>query len=73
MSIVEYWIGVDPIEKGTYACRVPMDDAPSGWLEDKFLFWDGHRWGYPSSDQRYRGEVIGWIGPLRRQLKGEAI
>ena len=73
MSIVEYWIGVDPIEEGTYACRVPMDAAPPGWLEDRFLFWDGHRWGYPISSQRYRGEVIGWIGPLQRQLKGEAI
>lgn len=28
------------------------------------LFWDGSKWLYPLSDQKYRDHVYGWVGPL---------
>lgn len=53
----------DPIAYGVYAVRVPSHGV---FCKDEFLMWDGSRWFYLSSDQRYRGVVIGWIGPLPR-------
>lgn len=67
MPIIEYNTNSNPTETGVYACRVPMDVNPD-LLEDKFLMWIDGRWGYLRSDQYYRGVVLGWIGPLRRQL-----
>lgn len=60
----------NPVKSGTYACRVLEEDGHS-LLQDKFLFWDGHRWGYPGSDQRYRSEVAAWVGPLQRRLNAD--
>lgn len=69
MPLVTYNAGT-PTETGVYACRVPCDDMP-GFFEDKFLMWFSGKWGYIGSDQNYRGEVAGWIGPLQRKLKGQ--
>ena len=57
----------DPTQTGVYACRV-LDELLTGMLADKFLIWmDSKRaWYYPRSDQIYRGDVLGWIGPLQR-------
>lgn len=54
-----------PTETGVYACRVPLDYAPD-LLADKFFMWYEGQWWYPMSDQRYRGEVVCWLGPLPR-------
>jgi hypothetical protein len=64
--MITYTTDTDPTQTGVYACRVPMDD--SVLMEDKFLMWFEGRWSYPGSDQRYRGEVIGWVGPLQRKI-----
>lgn len=72
MALVSYETEQDPSEMGVYACRVPMRDVP-GFYEDKFLCWDAFGWHYPSSDQKYRGEVVGWIGPLQRHMNVVAV
>lgn len=63
-----------PYQKGTpdafgvYAVRVPCPHG-SGMLTDMFLIWDSTvaHWFYCGSDQRYRGEVVGFLGPLQRK------
>ena len=61
---IKYNTGFNPSEKGVYACRIPSDIL-ADFCEDKFLLWyDG--WCYLGSDQNYRGEVVGWLGPLER-------
>lgn len=62
--MIEYNIDNDPTEIGVYACRVP----DMGFSKDIFLLWFDGRWSYVGSDQRYRGHVNGWIGPLQRKL-----
>lgn len=65
-ELVQYDRGT-PAHTGVYACRVPHRIA-EGLKEDIFLLWfDGH-WSYLGSDQRYRGEVLGFVGPLARKL-----
>lgn len=67
-GLIQYNTEADPTEVGVYACRVPM--VPTlDLLEDKFLLWYEGKWWYSLSDQRYRGEVSGWIGPLARRVK----
>lgn len=68
MSLVTYNTG-EPEEVGVYACRVPMAESP-GLHEDEFLMWFNGSWGYLGSDARYRGTVIGWVGPLQRTRAG---
>jgi hypothetical protein len=62
-----YTQGQDPTTTGVYACRVPHPVA-TNITEDKFLIWFDGRWRYLGSDQNYRGEVAGWVGPLPRRL-----
>lgn len=50
----------EPPHNGMYVCYLPMVMG----YERKLLMWFGGRWSYPSSDQFYRDEVFGWIGPL---------
>lgn len=60
---------VNPDVTGVYACRVPMLDRqgePTGMAVDVFLMWFEGRWCHTGSDQFFRGEVLGWIGPLPR-------
>ena len=66
IDLIKYSQG-DPSAVGVYACRVPSDSIP-GFYEDKFLMWMSNVWSYPGSDSRYRGEVVGWIGPLQRRM-----
>lgn len=65
--LVRYTTGVDPTTVGVYACRVPMD-GPSRLLDDEFLLWSDGSWYYCGSDQQYRGQVLGWVGPLQRRM-----
>lgn len=65
--LVKYNTEHDPAHTGVYACRVDDPDG-SGLLVDKFLMWFEGRWGYLGSDQRFRGTVFGWVGPLARRL-----
>ena len=65
--LVKYTKGEDPTSIGVYACRIPMDDTVL--FKDVFLMWHEGRWWYTGSDQRYRGEVTGWVGPLERRMK----
>lgn len=68
MPLISYNTDASPTESGVYACRIPSDDMP-GFYEDKFLmFFDG-KWVYIGSDQKYRGTVSGWVGPLQRKMK----
>jgi hypothetical protein len=55
--------GCDPDQVGIYVAYV-NDEYLKNFAQKKFLFWTGSRWGYPMSDQNYRGHVYGWIGPL---------
>lgn len=68
MAFVEYVIGADPEANGVYACRVPKYGWDAPIAEDCFLLWLDNEWVYVGSNQRYRGVVLGWIGPLRRRL-----
>lgn len=54
-----------PQKAGVYACRAD-DPRGSGLVVDIFLTWFNGRWRYIHSDQYFRGEVHGWIGPLPR-------
>lgn len=56
-----------PTKTGVYACVVDDSRDPNGLLTtDKFLiYYNG--WSYPGSDQKFRGTVYGWIGPLPRK------
>jgi len=69
-ELVEYNRG-EPEKPGVYACRIPDDNfsGTTDWCKDVFLVWIDDRWGFPGSDQNYRGEVVGWIGPLQRSHK----
>ena len=65
--VIQYVIEGNPTEVGVYACRVPSQHGRF-LLDDKFLMWFSGEWSYPGSDQKYRGDVIGWIGPLQRRM-----
>jgi hypothetical protein len=66
MPLIEYNQHQEPEEVGVYACRIP--GTVPGLLEDLFLLWSQNQWWFYGSDQRYRGEVIGWVGPLQRRM-----
>lgn len=55
-----------PDHIGVYACRV--DDLQMGhpFQKDVFLMWMDGRWSYLGSDQRFRGDVYGFVGPIPR-------
>lgn len=58
----------NPEKTGVYACRIPDVKMP-GFGTDIFLIWMNDKWGYLGSSEWFRGEVIGWIGPLPRLHK----
>lgn len=59
----------DPAAMGVYAVRAEDPMAPgSGLLRDLFLMWSEASWWYLGSDARFRGPVLGWIGPLQRRM-----
>jgi hypothetical protein len=50
-----------PKQHGIYVAYI---NGPVPNVADRvMLFWDGD-WSYPSSTQRYRDHVYGWVGPL---------
>ena len=58
-----------PKEQGMYVCYVKNDTYPDDFKypEKILLMWmhnNNGKWGYPSSDQDFRGTVYGYIGPL---------
>lgn len=53
----------EPGETGLYVAYVDSDMARVS-AERKLLFWLNGKWGYPMSDQNFRGHVYGCIGPL---------
>lgn len=55
----------EPTKTGVYACRVDNLDMP-GFHKDEFLFYIDGQWSYLGSDQKYRGEVHGFVGPIPR-------
>lgn len=65
--MIKYDTDIEPTKNGVYACRVPCNQV-DGLYEDEFLMWFDGRWSYIGSDQRYRGRVAGWIGPLQRRM-----
>lgn len=67
MALISYNTTDTPTVNGVYACRIPYKDVPRLYA-DVFLVWYGGRWGYCGSAEKYRGEVLGWIGPLQRRL-----
>jgi hypothetical protein len=67
-GLVEYTTVGNPVAAGVYACRVPLYANNDQICKDEFLMWMDGRWSYVGSDQFYRGEVKGWIGPLQRRM-----
>jgi hypothetical protein len=67
-GLVEYTTVGNPVSTGVYACRVPSRREMAGMYDDEFLMWYDGRWCHIGSDQFYRGEVKGWIGPLQRRM-----
>lgn len=65
-DLVMYNVEKDPEKRGVYAVRIPI--LGGAFYEDEFLVWIDGRWSYPGSDQNYRGNVHGWIGPLQRKM-----
>jgi hypothetical protein len=63
---VSYKTG-EPKYPGVYACRVRNNQAPT-FLEDIFLVRFGVRWTHLSSTKEFKGEILGWIGPLQRRM-----
>lgn len=55
----------EPTTNGVYACRVDNLDMP-GFQKDEFLMLHSGHWTYLGSDQRFRGELYGWVGPIPR-------
>ena len=66
MPLVQYNQTDDPEENGVYACRMKSD--VSNLHIDRFLSWFDGQWYFMGSDQKYRGNVTGWIGPLQRRM-----
>lgn len=64
-----YYTQGKPTETGVYAVRVedPLMGLP--WKEDKFLMWHEGKWWHLRSTQSYRGEVLGFAGPLSRSME----
>ena len=65
MDTLKYETEYEPCINGVYACRVPSDLEQ--FQDDKFLTWCNGEWSHKGSPLRYRGDVLGWIGPLDRK------
>lgn len=52
----------NPPQKGTYVAYVDGDFPVAA--NRMLLIWTGTQWEYQLSDQRYRGTVYAWVGPL---------
>lgn len=53
----------DPTENGTYVAYI-RHEFVAKYSDKLLLMWINGKWGHRMSDQWYRGEVLGWVGPL---------
>jgi len=53
----------EPPRPGLYVAYI-SENFQSRFLEKKLLVYYGGSWTYSGSDQKCRGTVYGWIGPL---------
>lgn len=54
-----------PRRSGLYVVYTNPDDLREfKYAERRLLVWDGRGWSYRMSDQRFRGHVYQWLGPL---------
>lgn len=54
-----------PPRPGSYVAYVDDDAVRLPGLRKRILLtWSDDRWGYPCSDQNFRGIVHGFVGPL---------
>lgn len=56
----------EPTQTGVYACRVPDAEMGPPFCKDVFLLWIEGCWNYLGSAARYRGDVLGFVGPIPR-------
>lgn len=58
----------DPVKPGLYlAFTDPLAGVRtkrSIFVYQSQLIWINGKWGYPGSDQNFRGKVYAWLGPL---------
>jgi hypothetical protein len=54
----------NPTERGLYVCWIDGDFPVQA--NRVLLLWENDRWEYQLSDQRFRGPVYQWLGPLPR-------
>ena len=54
----------DPSQNGLYVAYVQPSAELSIWPDKMFLSWYETQWYHTGSDQKYRGEVFGHLGPL---------
>jgi len=57
----------EPVEEGLYVTFV--DALIEKNTQRILLLYVQGLWGYPGSDQLYRGKIYGWIGPLPLKTK----
>lgn len=61
----DYSGDTEPTTDGIYAVRTPNYDLP-GYDKDIFVQLLNGRWTHIGSDQRFRGDIFGWAGPIPR-------
>lgn len=59
---IEFAQDCNPPQKGLYVAYVDGDYPIAA--NRMLLIWSGTDWEYQLSDQRYRGNVYAWVGPL---------
>lgn len=52
-----------PLLNGNYVAYIDDDFTPH-IAKRIFLLWYDNYWSYPTSDQKFRGHIYGWIGPI---------
>ncbi len=62
---LQYEEVAQPTEVGLYACRA-QDVHGRRIALDMFLARLENKWWVPWSEEEFKGEVYGWIGPLPR-------
>lgn len=60
--MIEFGQDRNPPAKGLYVAYVDGDYPVAA--SRMLLLWTGQQWEYQLSDQRYRGIVYAWVGPL---------
>lgn len=53
----------EPAYDGLYICYTDNDALPA-FTDRKLLMKYQGEWTYPMSDQKFRGRIYGWVGPL---------